>query len=252
MKKMKFLKIILTILILITILFTAFYLYNININSTTTESNNSSQKNQDTFKIEKIPLDPCKQKNNDQCSKYKNDTLRHLTLNKSYPKLNDEIQKINSLVDEKYNDAIQSNLNSSECLNVKNIFNYRNIYIMSEIIYESDHLIGISYEIYGTDICTKKALSPSFNSYVYNIDEDKFLTQQEVLDLYKITDEDISKAIQENISYWNQLSSTNYTQEDFDTNYKLSISYDGNLEITYLNKVTNTTHNTTIKQTNIN
>lgn len=251
MKKKKFLKITLIILILITILFTAFYLY-ISIKPTTTKSNNSSQTNEDTFKIEKISLDLCKQKDNDQCSKYKNDTLRYLTLNKSYPKLNEEIQKINSLVDEKYNDAIQSNLNSNECLDVKNIYNYRNIYIMSEIIYESDHLIGISYEIYGTDICTKKALYPSFNSYVYNIDEDKFLTQQEVLDLYKITDKDISKAIQENISYWNHLSSTNYTQEDFDTNYKLSISYDGTLEITYLNKVTNTTHNTTIKQTNTN
>ena len=253
MKKRKILKIILILLIVITLALLIFIGYQKYFQSS--KPNVISTNNTDSTKVEKkglfetqsITYNHCKKENDNNC-RYVDNTLRHLELTTKYDKLNENISKINNLVDEKINEIKQSNLNSNECSNARDIYNYRNIYMMSEPLYESNEIIGVAYEMYGVDICTNQTIEDTFDSYIYDIKSDKILTQNEILDLYNIKTTDINKTISDNLEDWNKELNTSYTLNDVDNDYKLYLSSEGNLSIYYKIKSINKVYSTTIKK----
>ena len=74
------------------------------------------------------------------------------------------------------------------------------------------------------------------------------LSKDEILKLYNIEKDFITKAISDNISYWNKVNSTNYTIKDLNNNYKLYLSREGNLEVFYTLQQENSTYTTTVKK----
>lgn len=250
MNKRKKVIIILIILIIITIGFLIFLLTQNQSSSSHTITAIKQNKKEEIFKIETKEFNHCKNPDDERC-KYVNNSLRYITSNKSYPLLDKAIKETNKIVEEKYNEIIHSNLDSTECDKVKDIYNYRKIYMMGEFLYETNNIIGIAYEITGIDICTGKRTSPLFNSYIYDVKQNKMLSNDEILKLYNIEKDFITKAISDNISYWNKENSTNYTIKDLNNNYKLYLSREGNLEVFYTLQQENTTYTTTVKkQTN--
>lgn len=249
MNKRKKVIIILIILIIITIGFLIFLLTQNQSSSSHTITAIKQNKKEEIFKIETKEFNHCKNPDDERC-KYVNNTLRYITSNKSYSLLDKAIKETNKIVEEKYNEVINSNLDSTECDEVKDIYNYRKIYIMGEFLYETNNIIGIAYEITGIDICTEKRTSPLFNSYIYDVKQNKMLSKDEILKLYNIEKDFITKAISDNISYWNKVNSTNYTIKDLNNNYKLYLSREGNLEVFYTMQQENTTYTTTVKKTN--
>ena len=253
MKKRKILKIILILLIVITLALLIFIGYQKYFQPS--KPNVISTNNTDSTKIEKkglfetqsITYNHCKKENDDNC-RYADNTLRHLELTTKYNTLNETISKINNLIDEKINEIKQSNLDSNECSSTRDTYNYRNIYMMSEPLYESKKIIGISYEMYGVDICTNQIIEDTFDSYIYDIKSDKILTQNEILDLYNIKTTDINKTISDNLEDWNKELNTSYTLNDVDNDYKLYLSSEGNLSIYYKIKSINKVYSTTIKK----
>lgn len=248
MKKRTILKTILIILTLITTLFLSFLGYQ---KFKPTNTTTSPIEKEILFNQEILTIDYCKHENDINCG-YSDNSLKYTTLTKSYSKLNEAIKKINMTIKEKYNETINSSLDSEECKKVQDIYNYRNLYGMSETLYESNDIIGISYDISGIDVCTEQPLFPSFDSYIYSIKQNSLLTNQEILNLYQVSTNNIEEAIQKDINYWNQNLSTNYTIQDIDENYKLFISQKGDLNLIYLNKSRNTTYTVIIKKTNTN
>ena len=249
MNKRKTLIIILIILIGITIGFLIFLItQKQNLSKHSIPTINKSKK-EEIFKIEPKEFNHCKNIDDERC-KYANNTLRYIISNKSYSLLNTAIEETNKIVKEKYNEIINSNLNSSDCDKVKDIYNYRKIYMMGEFLYETNNIIGIAYEITGIDICTNKKTPPLFNSYVYDIKQSKMLSNNEILNLYSLKKDDVIQEINKNITYWNKVNSTNYTIKDINNNYKLYLSREGSLEVFYTLKQENTTYSTTIKSIN--
>lgn len=250
MNKRKTLIITLIILIIITISFIIFLLTQNKVFSQNTTTTIHQNKKEEIFKIEPKEFNHCKNPDDERC-KYVNNSLRYITSNKSYPLLDKAIKETNKIVEEKYNEVINSTLDSTECDKVKDIYNYRKIYMMGEFLYETNNIIGIAYEITGIDICTEKRTSPLFNSYIYDVKQNKMLSNDEILKLYNIEEDFITKAISDNISYWNKENSTNYTIKDLNNNYKLYLSREGNLEVFYTLQQENITYTTTVKkQTN--
>lgn len=239
MKKKKILIIILTILISVTLCFLGFLV----IKNLKKPTNNPKE---EVFKVSPQEFNHCKNEKDERC-KYVGNTLRYISTDKSYPLLNNAIEETNSIVEEKFMETIHSNLEAQECDAVRDIYNYRKIYMMAEFLYETKDLVGIAYEITGIDICTEKRTSPLFNSYIYDVKQNKMLSNDEILKLYNIKKDFITKAISDNISYWNKINSTNYTIKDLNNNYKLYLSREGNLEVFYTLQQENTTYSTIIK-----
>lgn len=246
MNKRKKLIIILIILIIITIGFLIFLIIQNQSSFKHTITTIKQNKKEEIFKIEPKEFNHCKNTDDEKC-KYVNNTLRYITSNKSYSLLDKAIEETNKIVEEKYNEIIHSNLNSSDCDKVRDIYNYRKIYMMGEFLYETNNIIGIAYEITGIDICTNKKTSPLFNSYVYDVKQNKMLSNNEILNLYSLKKDNVIQAINKNITYWNKENSTNYTIKDLNNNYKLYLSREGTLEVFYTLKQENTTYSTTIK-----
>lgn len=246
MNKQKTLKIMLILLIGVTLILLFFVEYQKHYNSSNNTTTTKKEKNE-LFKIQNITYNHCKKENDDNC-KYVNNTLKHLKLTTEYDKLNDVIFQTNHYVDKKIKEIKDSNLNSNECSYVRETYNYRNIYMMSEFLYKSKEIISISYEIYGIDICTNQNIEDTFNSYIYDIKNNKILTQNEIENLYNIKDSTINETITNNLEYWNKELNTNYTLNDINNDYKLYLSSDGELSIFYKIKLLNKGYSAVIKE----
>ena len=237
MKKKKILIIILTILISVTLCFLGFLV----IKNLKKPTNNPKE---EIFKVSPQEFNHCKNEKDERC-KYVGNTLRYISTDKSYPLLNNAIEETNSIVEEKFIETIHSNLDAQECDAVRDIYNYRKIYMMAEFLYETKDLVGIAYEFTGIDICTNEKTT-SYNSYIYDTKKNRMLSNDEIFDLYSLKNEDVLKAITKNINKWNKTDSTNYTINDIDNNYKLYLSKEGNLEVFYTIKNNLKSYNTTV------
>ena len=247
MKKRKFLIFILIILISLTSIFIFFLL----------SQNTKKEDNKDLtpltenklFNQQPLIIDHCKNKDDEKCN-YSNNTLRYIHLNQSYQKLDTIIDTINKTIKEKYEQSINSTseLEADECKEAKDIYKYRNLYSMTETLYQSKDLIGIFYDISGIDVCTAKALPTNFDSYVYDIKKDSFLTNKEILKLYHLTTKTVNKTIQNAIKDWNKILKANYSEKDFDKRYKLFITNSGNLNVVYLNTTDNVTYSSLVTE----
>lgn len=246
MKKEKILKILLLLLFLLLSSYLIFLGYQNHSNSSNDFDKSEDKNNYNHFSVEGLNFEHCKNEMDDRC-RYANNTLRYINLDVSYKKIKEVTQDINKIVSQKYNEILSSNLDSDECTEVREIYNYRKIYMMAEHLYESNDLISIFYELYGVDICTDKNFESLYNSYVYDIKKDKFLTNEDLLKLYDVDDSYIKSAIHDNILYWNDTLSTNYSDNDIDDNYLLYISNDGALNVFYTNRITNKSYNVLLK-----
>lgn len=250
MKKRNFLIFILIILISLTSIFIFFLL-----SQNTKEEENNQNKDltplteNKNFNQQPLIIDHCKNKDDEKCN-YSNNTLRYIHLNQSYQELDTIIDTINKTIKEKYEQSINSTseLEADECKEAKDIYKYRNLYSMTETLYQSKDLIGIFYDISGIDVCTKKALPATFNSYVYDITKNTILTNQEILELYHQTPETVNKTIQNTIKDWNKTLATDYNENDFDKEYKLYIASNGDLDVVYLNTKNNITYSAQVKK----
>ena len=235
MKSEKRLKLFLIFLITITLLYIIFLI---------NQNNNKTSKTipiEDVFSIKEENLNHCKIENDENC-KYNNNTYKYITLKKTYKNLQPVITSLNQIITQKKEKTIKSDLNSSDCNTVKNTYIYRELNILDEYFYTSNNIIGIAYKFNSLDICTNKKEKPLFNSYIYDTKKDKILTNDEILKLYHIKEEDIEQSITNNISYWNQASSTNYTIQDINKNYKLYLSQEGKIGVFYTLQKENTTY----------
>ena len=178
--KKKIFNILLLLLLLVLSSYLIFlgyqYFYKSNNNESEAKNNNNH------FKVEGLNFNHCKNDNDDKC-RYANNTLRYVELDVSYDKIKNATKEINNIVSEKYNEILNSNLDSTECIEVRDIYNYSKIYMMAEFLYETDKLISIAYELYGKNVCTNQTIENFYYSYIYDIKQDKFLTTEELLAL---------------------------------------------------------------------
>lgn len=247
MKKEKILKILLLLLFLILSSYLIFlgyqYFYNFNNNNNKSEDKN----NYNHFNVEGLNFEHCKNEKDDRC-RYANNTLRYVNIDLPANKIKEVTEDINTIVSEKYNEILNSNLDSDECIEVRDIYNYSKIYMMAEYLYETSNLISIAYELDGINLCTNQSIETLYHSYVYDIKKDEFLTNDDLLVLYNINSNDVKEAITENISSWNTILSTNNSYNDINDKYTLYISSDGSLNAFYTNNTTNKTYTTLIKE----
>lgn len=147
-------------------------------------------------------------------------------------RLKNIMDELNTKIDNLYNKSLNStDMSNAECSNVSNLYQ-RSIMVENNLItYDNDGVLGLTLLSRETNLCTSIS-NEEFDSYLYDIENDKILTNDDIKEKYDITDEIISSTIEANINAINVINGVNYTTNI--TDYSLYIETDGTIGIYYM------------------
>jgi len=140
------------------------------------------------------------------------------------------------------NENIQPTVEDTSCSNVKDMYYHSYKADIKPFSYTSDDYITVAIQTTEYYLCTEEIISKPVEAYIYDVKENKILTQKEFLQKKNITEEKIASSIEENLKGLNETQKTNYTMNDvYDSSKKTVLFYDfdGTLLVSYYNKITN-------------
>ena len=146
-------------------------------------------------------------------------------------KLMNILNTLNTKISNLYNKSLNSTyMTSAECVDYSSLYKRS---IMGEnnlIIYDSDDLLGLTLLSRETNLCTS-VVNEDLDVYIYDVKNDKILTNDDIKEEYDITDSMIISTIEANVNAANEINGVNYTTNI--TDYNLYIESDGTIGIYY-------------------
>lgn len=141
------------------------------------------------------------------------------------------LNNLNTKINDSYNKSLNStDMTTPGCVNYTNLYQ-RSIMTQNNLtIYDSDDLLGFTLLSEETNLCTS-LVNEDLEVYIYDVKNDKVLTEDEFKERYDITDDIISATIEANVNATNEIYGLSYTTEI--TEYNLYIQNDGTIGIYY-------------------
>lgn len=190
----------------------------------TTEYNN--------FNVDQtLEVDICK--NPDECSIAMTPVYSLIEMDTDSQKVQKIISSINKETKKRYNQTLNSKFDSKTCPNAEKEYNYSYLSTIDYSLYENDDYISIALIRYNRDLCLDKTTTDKPEAYIYSKAKDNVLNQEEIKKTFKITENQIEKAIKNEIDKINAIDNTNYTYENTFQDGKQTLifyfDYQGNL-----------------------
>ena len=233
MKKKKILPLIfIAVAIIIIIIGIVFLLLPIN-KKETKETSKSSTELGDRKEVEICKTEDCK---STQIVEY-----AYIEVNSPNKQVKDMVEKLNKKTNQYYEKTKNSNMDDASCSNVKDMYYHSYKAEVNPFSYVSADYISVAIQANEYYLCTEEIISNPVEAYIYDVKENKILTQEEFLKKKNITEEKITSCIEENVKVLNNIQKTSYTLNDvYDPSKKniLFYDFDGNLLISYYNKIT--------------
>lgn len=167
-------------------------------------------------------------------------------------KLKNKIEEINADTDKYYNKSLNSNMDSDECKENADIYSHSESTTSLISTYNNDELINLFVYRIESNICTGETNKIRPESYIYDFEIDDFISQEDFMKKYNISEEMVKTAIISN----NQALGENAdmylaTEENHDSEGKLDyiLAYDnmGTLQAWYYSKELDNYNVATIK-----
>lgn len=221
------------IIILLLIIFIILFIKKDKNQETTTNYNN--------FKInEDLKIDNCQENSSCEENIIVYPILEYQGKIKEIKKL---VNKINKETKSNYQESLNSSLNQESCQLFQYTFAHSIIFDNTLNWYENGGFIAISKISRRQNICQENANTYATSSYIYDKEEQKILTNKELLKKINITESSVLKKIEKNIKSINNNQSTNYklsnTYQNNQPSYNLFYDNEGILMISYLQKENN-------------
>lgn len=155
-------------------------------------------------------------------------------------KVQNWITKTNEETEKLYQKSNTSKATDSSCTYIKDMYKHDIRYTNDYAINSHDHYLSLSSKSFYENFCTGEREDMQVNALIYNLKKGKVLTQTEFMKELKITEEDVIKAIKNNISQMNQGTDEKLTFEntyqDGKPSYVLYYGSDGALLASYFQK----------------
>lgn len=188
----------------------------------------------------------------DKQSTIKHLTLEYKTLDNCYDQLNcavpysdyatigtdipttnlmNVLNSLNTKMDEVYNKSLNStDMTTPECIEYSSLYKRSVMGENNLTIYDSDNLLGLTLLSRETNLCTSVS-NEDLDVYVYDVKNDKVLTNDEIKEKYDITDAMISSTIEANVDAINEINELNFSTDI--NEYNLYIGNDGTIGVYY-------------------
>jgi hypothetical protein len=167
------------------------------------------------------------------CEIPQEDTYLQLKLNTSYKLLDEKIDSINKDTLEYYNTVSKSNTNGSNCSNVKKIYYHEKRVTTDYFNYENEYYVSIAVQRTEYNLCSNDVTRSQVEWYMYDKENDKLLTQEELIEIEDITQEEINKAITSAIDIINKEEDTEVSLQNDYSDIVLFYDYDGAILVSF-------------------
>lgn len=227
--------------ILIVIAIVVALLFNLNKKSTDTSFF-------DYPETERKSIENCKSEEN--CDIWNIDYYDKLVLEKKYDVLEEKIDKINKDTEEYYNMVKKSDVNSSKCSNVKDMYNYSKRVVSNYANYENKKYLSVSVGRILYDLCEGTMEPKQIEVYIYDKNDKKIISQDEFKTKEKISDDDIYAAIKKTIKIIKNDIPEGIKLEDKYDDTVLFLDNEGNISVSFYVKVANAYYTATVRDGN--
>lgn len=199
-------------------------------------------------------IEMCAEPGNAQC-RFNEVIFYKINFETKKEKLKNKIDEINAETDKYYNKSLNSNMDSDECKENADIYSHSESTSSIISTYNNDELINLFVYRIESNICTGDINKIRPESYIYDFEKDDFISQEEFMKKYNISEEMVQNAIINN----NQSLSENTNmdlliEESYDNDGKLDyiLAYDnmGALQAWYYSKKLDNYNVATVKEIN--
>ena len=178
-------------------------------------------------------------------------TFADVTYETKNKEFNDWLEKVNKETDAYYEETKKSNTNDSACSEVKNVYKHSIRNVVNYSLYTGEKYVSVSVHRFSQNLCTGDITPIATETFIYDQENDKKTTKEELLENLNLTEKDIEKAIQNNIDYTNKTSSKKNTIEDTykdgKLNYNIYYNSMGELIVEYYQKSDETYYSAVLK-----
>lgn len=137
-----------------------------------------------------------------------------ITIDLKIAEVQEKITEINNQTQKYYEEVLNSNFESEECIEYKDIYKHSINYYTDYDLYNDKNYVSIAIRRIKTNLCTKEITYLEPTIYLYDKTEHKFFNTVDLFHKKEITNEQIQTAIQRNIDLNNKFSNTNFTIEN--------------------------------------
>lgn len=171
--------------------------------------------------------------NPDGCLNMGTDTYANITYNIDNEDIQDTLEKVNKETEELYQKAINSDMSDPECQAYTSWYEHRYRSNMLYYSYTGDDFVSFFIQRMNQDLCVEGSEEYEYEFYYYDINKNKFLTEQEVMEKVNISDEDVKDAIRESVKGLSEITGVDYDINNIISDYHLYYDSDGNLIASY-------------------
>lgn len=171
--------------------------------------------------------------NPDGCLNMGTDTYANITYNIDNKDIQDTLEKVNKETEELYQKAINSDMSDPECQAYTSWYEHRYRSNMLYYSYTGDDFVSFFIQRMNQDLCVEGSEEYEYEFYYYDINKNKFLTEQEVMEKVNISDEDVKDAIRESVKGLSEITGVDYDINNIISDYHLYYDSDGNLIASY-------------------
>ena len=171
--------------------------------------------------------------NPDGCLNMGTDTYANITYNIENKDIQDTLEKVNKETEELYQKAINSDMSDPECQAYTSWYEHRYRSNMLYYSYTGDDFVSFFIQRMNQDLCVEGSEEYEYEFYYYDINKNKFLTEQEVMEKVNISDEDVKDAIRESVKGLSEITGVDYDINNIISDYHLYYDSDGNLIASY-------------------
>ena len=151
--------------------------------------------------------------------------------------IKEKVDKINQDTEKYYNESNSSTVDDNSCVEVAKYLNHSYRVISDIYVYSDDDIISFSVSRSTINYCSNEENILPFESYTYDLEKEKFLTNDDIIEREKIETKTVEDTVALAISQYNEAFDTNYEFIDVvmegESGYKLFYDYSGSLLVNF-------------------
>ncbi len=159
--------------------------------------NNTSKQFFDYPETERKSIENCKVE--EECDIWNIDYYDKLVLDKKYDVLEEKISKINNDTEKYYEMVKKSDTKSDNCSKVKDMYNHSKRVVSNYTNYENSKYVSVSVKRIIYDLCEENLEAKQEETYIYDKNSKKIISQDEFKKKEKITDDEVYEAIKKTV-----------------------------------------------------
>lgn len=181
------------------------------------------------YNVKIASIDVCK---SDLCHYSSPQYIHYIEINTEDKKLQEAITKINNNTEKYAKESNDSNVDGNECSNVKDIYHHSKIIESQTYKLSNEKYFSVCVNRVIHNVCTEKEDVKEPDIINYSLSSKKFLTDEELLKEFEMTEENVNKGIQKELNTINKEAETNYKLSDI-KDKKLYLDEEQKLIVTF-------------------